>query len=68
MNFEQRTKFRLALQRLIDNHQEEFERLFGQSIIQVNNTGANKLQVLVSEQDGIELTMRPVTETEIQVR
>jgi len=72
MSYEKRAKFRHALMRLIDNHQEEFESLAGQEIFQVNNvTKGDKrttIQVLFSETDGMELALRPIDETETVVR
>ena len=73
MNFEQRAKFRHALIKLIDNHQEEFEQLCGQSVFQVNNVAKDKavlpsIQVLFSEHDAMEVSFRSITEQEIVVR
>lgn len=68
MNHVERTHFKLALMKLIDEHQEEFEQQSKQSVFQVNQVGHDKVQVLFSEMDGVEITLRPITETEIKVR
>ena len=68
MKYSDRIKFRVALIKLIDNHQEEFEKLCDNEVFQVNQTDSDKVQVLFSKEDGMELTLRPITEKETVVR
>lgn len=69
MKHEDRMRFKHALMKLIDNHQEEFEALSKQKVYQVNHTADNQVfQVLFDEHDAVEIKLRSIVENEIVVR